>query len=348
MANVSQFGSFGDQSGSGLMFRNRVINGNMAISQRWGTTSVSVNTSQYVLDRFRVGHGAPGGGVISVQQVVDGPPGFVNSLKNTVTTAATPAAGDLIYNQHYLEGYNVADFEFGTTNAKVFTLSFWVKSSLTGTFPIGFINSASDRSYVSTYTINAANTWEKKVITVQGDTTGTWPNNSSAGFIISWSVSVGSTYRTATANAWVAGRFYAQTGTPNMISTNGATLNITGVQFEMGPMATPFEQRPYGLELSLCQRYYMTGTFAASGAFDTSYNSEGMSISFSPMRRVPDIAGYNYSKEGHNAGSETLNPANYAVNAYVNGLTLRWNSSSPHYRATGYYGTVTPKLSAEY
>ncbi len=159
------------------MFRNRIINGDMRIDQRNAGASVTAtNSVRYTVDRFACFAGAPSGaGVFTAQQVSDAPAGFTRSLRATVTTADTTASADSQYFfAQYIEGNNIADLGFGSASASSITLSFWVKSSLTGTFAGGVNNSAGNRSYVFTYTINSANTWEYKTITISGDTTGTW------------------------------------------------------------------------------------------------------------------------------------------------------------------------------
>jgi len=239
-----------------LMGRNRIINGDMRIDQRNAGASVTINsaTSTYTVDRF-VTKGESADGVFTVDQVTDAPAGFTNSVKITVTTAdASVGASQLYIFGQVLEGFNVADLGFGTANAKTVTLSFWVRSSLTGTFG-GSLKNDSTYSYPFTYTISAADTWEYKTVTITGQTAGTWATDNSAGMRLFWSLGVGSTY-TTTGNAWASGNYFKATGATDVIGTNGATLYITGVQLEAGSVATSFERRPYGQELALCQRYY--------------------------------------------------------------------------------------------
>jgi hypothetical protein len=256
--SVFQTGSIENYSrATGLLFgmRNRIINGAMVIDQRNAGASVTCDNNQaYAVDRFYAEDNSDG--VFTVQQVADAPAGFINSLKATITTADSSLAGTqfaAICQQ--IEGYNFADFNFGAANAKTFTLSFWVKSSLTGTFGGSFRNSADNRCFPFTYTISSANTWEQKTITVAGDTTGTWVTNNGIGLKVWFSLGAGATY-SGTAGSWQSSVFVSATGAVSVIGTNSATFQVTGVQLEVGSTATSFDYRPYGTELALCQRYY--------------------------------------------------------------------------------------------
>ena len=155
-----------------------------------------------------------------------------------------------------IEGYNVGDLAFGTASAKSITLSFWVRSSLTGTFGGVIKNTgAGTRSYPFTYSISSANTWEQKTITIAGDTSGSWATDNSCGMQVLFGLGVGSTY-SGTAGAWAGSNLISATGAVSVLGTLNATWYITGVQLESGSTATDFERRPFATELSLCQRYY--------------------------------------------------------------------------------------------
>ena len=243
------------------MGKNRIINGAMEIDQRNAGSAATV-TNDYVLDRFKIFEQTDG--AISTQQVTTVPAGFKNSMKITVTTAdSSLAANQLTSIFQPIEGLNCTDLSWGTSDAKTVTLSFWVRSSLTGTFGGCLVNGAVDRSYVFQYTVNSADTWEQKSITVAGDTSGTWLTTNGVGVYVLWSLGDGTDYQ-GTANAWQAGSKRSASGNVNLLGTNGATFYITGVQLEVGSVATEFERRPYGTELALCQRYYQhsyaTGT----------------------------------------------------------------------------------------
>jgi len=241
---------------TGFGFKNRIINGAMVIDQRNAGAQITIpnGSSAYPVDRFQVFKDTSSG-VFYGQQSTTAPTGFYNSMLLTANTAWTPATGDLAVTQHKIEAYNTSDLAFGSASAATVTLSFWVRSSITGTYSVSLINSANNRSYVATYTISAANTFEQKTITIAGDTAGTWLNNTNGtGIRVSFDLGSGSTYNT-TAGAWAAGLFTRTSGSVNWTQTTGATFYITGVQLEKGSTATSFDYRPIGTELALCQRY---------------------------------------------------------------------------------------------
>jgi len=250
---------------TGFGFKNRIINGAMVIDQRNAGASVTVNsnTDFFAVDRWAA-NGQSTDGVFTSQQSSTAPIGFVNSLVATVTTAdSSIGASQRYFIGQKIEGFNIADFGWGTANAATVTLSFWVRSSLTGTFGGSVKNGDSTRSYPFTYTINSANTFEQKTVTIAGDTSGTWLTTNGIGIVVSLSLGAGSSFLN-TAGAWAAGNYFGATGQTNLIGTNGATFYITGVQLEKGSTATSFDYRPYGTELALCQRYYQK--FSATGS----------------------------------------------------------------------------------
>jgi hypothetical protein len=272
-------------------FRNRIINGDMRIDQRNAGASVTnTGATTFYLDRWNV-LGTTSAGQFSIQQVTDAPAGFVNSAKITVTTVDSSLAADDRYVwMQRIEGYNVSDFGFGTANATTVTVSFWVKSSLTGTFG-GALDNGGTRSYPFSYTISATNTWEQKTVTIAGDTSGTWPTNNSRAMQLIFSLGAGSDY-VGTVNTWAAATYFTVSGATNVLGTSAATWQITGVQLEAGSVATPFERRPYGTELALCYRYFersckeaeamsMVGVFVTTAAYGILY--------FSPKRATPTI-----------------------------------------------------------
>jgi hypothetical protein len=253
-------------------FKNRIINGAMVIDQRNAGASYTQVNGAYNLDRW-AGNSYNGGAAtnkFSVQRSATAPTGFSNSLLVTSLSASSTTTSDIYNIEQKIEGFNFADFMYGTANAQTFTLSFWVRSSLTGTFGGAIKNEARNRAYPFTYTISAANTFEYKTITIAGDTTGTWVGaTNGTGLYISFGLGVGSGF-SGTAGAWAAGDLFSATGASYVVSTNGATFYITGVQLEKGSTATSFDYRPYGTELALCQRYYQNIN-SANGS--TSYTS---------------------------------------------------------------------------
>lgn len=240
------------------VFRNRIINGAMVIDQRNAGASVTVNgAAPYTLDRWRAQDTTDG--VFTVQQdagAVTPPAGFTDYLGVTTTTAdSSLSASQVARVWQAIEGYNIADLGWGTANAKTVTVSFWVRSSLTGSFGGSLLNGSDNRAYPFNYTINSANTWEQKSVTIPGDTSGTWNTTNSVGVYLIFGLGVGSTF-SGTANAWASSELYAPTGSVSVIGTLNATWYITGVQLEVGSQATSFDYRQYGTEFALCQRYY--------------------------------------------------------------------------------------------
>jgi hypothetical protein len=254
-------------AGVNLTNRNRIINGDMRIDQRNAGASVTFDNGVYPVDRFR--SNASQTGKATAQQnagAVTPPSGFINYLGITSSSSYSVTSSDYFTIQHNIEGLNVADLGWGAAGAATVTLSFWVRSSLTGSFGGALSNSAFNRSYPFSFTINAANTWEQKTITIAGDTSGTWLTTNGAGIRLFFGLGVGSTGST-TANAWAAGNYYAPTSATSVVGTNGATFYITGVQLEAGTTASPFEYRSYGTELALCQRYYWKVKGGSDGGY---------------------------------------------------------------------------------
>ena len=271
-------------------FRNRIINGSMVIDQRNAGASVTVNstTAAYPVDRW-FGRGAATAGVFTLQQVSDAPAGFKNSMKTTVTTtAASPGATDFYGVQHRIEGYNIADLGYGTASSQAVTVSFWVKSSVTGTFSVALSNN-NDQTIPVTFVVNAANTWEQKTVTVAGTSTGTWDSTNGTGLLVLFTLGAGSS-RTGTAGAWSSSFFINATGSTNLMATSGATFYITGVQLEAGSVASPFERRDYGRELMMCQRYYEKsfpqGIAPANGGSSTTLATADGSVSGMAQNRI--------------------------------------------------------------
>jgi len=258
---VTQLNPAGDFQSSGFpsAFRNIIINGEMAIDQFNGGASVSVTGATKQSVDMIVADSVGGPGVYSIQRLsATPPPGFTNYLRTTVTTPdASIAASDYYRWYYWVEGLTMRSLLFGTSSAKPITVSFWARSSLTGTFGFGFIQNGSGRSVTGQYIITAANIWQYFSVPLPGDTGGTWTLTNNSAMALFWSLGIGTTYRLAPGGtSWTAGQFMSVPGETSLISTNGATLDITGLQLEAGTGATPFEYRPFPLEVQLCQRYY--------------------------------------------------------------------------------------------
>jgi hypothetical protein len=271
-------------------FKNRIINGAMVIDQRNAGASVTPTNAQYLVDRWmaRLSQSSK----FSVQQnagSVTPPVGFTNYLGATSLSAYSVTSTDEFGIRQRIEGFNVADFGWGAAGAATITLSFWVRSSLTGTFGGALQNGAGNRSYPFSYTVSAANTWEQKAVTIAGDTSGTWLTTNGIGIEAFFSLGAGSTV-SGTAGAWTASGLISATGATSVVGTNGATFYLTGVQLEKGSTATSFDYRPYGAELALCQRYYQLN-LASAGWSQTTTSVGGIAIAFQQqMRSVPTLS----------------------------------------------------------
>jgi hypothetical protein len=266
MSNARELAELGGSYGTGgfVGMKNRIINGAMVIDQRNAGASVTFDTTnKFVTDRF---FGFGNVGTTTSQQSTTAPTGFNNSLLVTQSTGGSVVSSSYLALNHRIEGFNFADLGWGLASARTITLSFWVRSSITGTFSVAFLNSATNRSYVTEYSINSADTWEQKTITIAGDTSGTWVTNNGVGVSIIWNLGYGSNFTTATLDAWAGSAKYGSTtATTSFATTTGATFYITGVQLEKGSTATSFDYRPYGTELALCQRYFEVISTNADG-----------------------------------------------------------------------------------
>jgi hypothetical protein len=292
--------------------KNRIINGGMTIAQR-GTAAVSADGG-YPVDRWR--YFKTTAATASAQQSSDAPAGFSNSYGMTVTTGTTATAAQYAQMSQSIEGVNISDLGWGTASAKSIVLSFWVKSSLAGTYCVSIRNSEADRTYVAPYTVSGAG-WQRKTLTIPGDTSGTWLVGAGIGIRLLWDWGSGSNYATPTASAWVSGNFAFATGNQaNLIGTTGATFYLTGVQLEAGSVATEFELRPQQVELALCQRYFarMTGTLAHVGAGTSTTNLNALFFIKYPqaMRSTPTMsASVRISEPGVNVRTAIAGTINY-------------------------------------
>jgi len=304
--------------------RNRIINGDMRIDQRNAGASVTPADGSYTLDRWKVNLSQAS--KLTTQQdagAVTPPAGFSDYLGVTSTSAYSVGAGEQFSLLQNIEGFNFYDMAWGTANAQAVTLSFWVRSSLTGTFGGALNNSAYSRSYPFTFTISAANTWEQKLITIAGDTSGTWIGaTNGVGLRITFNLGTGSTF-SGTAGAWSGSAFVSATGATSVVGTNGATLYITGVQLEVGSVATPFERRDYGRELMMCQRYYYRTTYGANsttlvvGVVNSTTSAAQCGFTHPVTMRAAPTAGYS----GVTVYDGGVNPAVTSISAQSSSTT---------------------------
>jgi len=301
--NIAQIGS------NNTTFRNRIINGAMVIDQRNAGASVTraSSTSGYSLDRWNISNLT--GGTYTAQQSTDVPTnaGFSYSLKATVTVADTSitTTENAAFFQP-IEGYNIADLRFGYSNASSVTLSFWVKSTVTGTFSCCLTNSDNSRANPQSFTINSSNTWEQKTITFAGDTSGTWLTTNGIGLFVYVWLAAGPTYQGSA--GWNGSSIYAITGQANAMSTIGNVFAITGVQLEAGSTASPFEYRSYGTELALCQRYFeLVSQFVGKATSAT--QAEGTITFMVQKRAAPSLSVVN--------GTSTLLEIAVAVRSFT-------------------------------
>jgi hypothetical protein len=286
--NTAQINGMTPTADSLQGFRNRLINGNMVIDQRNAGASVTNTTGVvYTLDRWNC-FGTQAS-KFTVQQSSTAPTGFVNSMLVTSSSAYSVGASEQFVIGQRIEGTNVADLGFGTASAKTLTLSFWVRSSLTGTFAGAIQNGASNRSYPFSYAISVADTWEQKSVTIAGDTTGTWLTTTGIGLVVWFSVGSGSDF-VGTVNTWASANYKTVAGATSVVGTSGATFYITGVQLEAGSVATPFERIDYGRQLIQCQRYFLRAGTGSLGRWGNA-TSAGVFISFPvEMRATPSIS----------------------------------------------------------
>jgi hypothetical protein len=335
-----------------VTMRNRIINGAMTIDQRNAGASVTPASGDLTLDRYRCYMSQAS--KFSVQQnagAVTPPTGFSNYLGVTSLSAYSVLASDYFTIRQRIEGFNFADMAWGTASAQTVTLSFQVRSSLTGAFGGVLMNSAGNRAYPFSYSISVANTWTTISITIAGDTTGTWIGaTNGTGVQVIFSLGAGSTY-TTTANAWASGEYYAPTGATSVVGTSGATFYITGVQLEAGTAASPFENRLYGTELALCQRYYekVSGPVYLTYVNVASSNTRSSSFFFKVTKRaVPTVTiggTSEYIANGSGGVDTTLSPSSVTTDSmYVAGPNVGFGVFAVSYTGANNYITMNSEL----
>ena len=248
--------------------RNMFINGAMQVAQR-GTDINDVANGGFCTDRFKISKADTDNLVLNFDQSTDTPTGFSNSLKLSVGTVESAlASNEYLQVGQRIEAQNLQHLNYGTSSAETLTLSFHVKSSITGTYAVSLFQSDATKYYSATYTISSANTWEFKTIKINGNVSDVIANDNGEGLRVNWTLSAGSDYTSGSNDAWGAITNWSVGHNVSWITTSGATFFLTGVQLEVGSQATPFEHRSFGEELALCQRYfeksYSVGTAPAS------------------------------------------------------------------------------------
>ena len=357
--NADLIGNSNGQTGNaiGPGFKNRIINGAMVIDQRNAGAAVTTNGA-YPVDRFVTSFSSSAGTFSAQQSTSVIPNGFSSSVGVTITAAdSSIAAAENLLVQQWIEGNNIADLGFGTASAKTVTLSFWVRSSVTGTYCVMIGNSnagtgAPNRSYVAEYSISAANTWEQKTVTIAGDTSGTWQTGSLRGMVVRFCLTGGTDYQQA-AGSWGTANAACTSSQTQLLSTLNATFYITGVQLEVGSSATSFDYRPYGTELALCQRYYYRTTPTSAGriamAMSGVTNSTGRSVIPFPvtMRVAPSALEQSGTAGDYSIFFLTTPTACTSVPTFSTGTPqsseIGWTASSGHTagNAGTFYSTAT-------
>jgi hypothetical protein len=334
MSNARDFASRVPVDGA-LSNRNMVINGGMTISQR-GTSFTNVSASRYTLDRWNLE--ASGAGTFTITQEADGPAGFSKSTKILCTTAdSSNTAGELLYFRQMFEGQDCQRLGFGTSDAQSFTVSFWVKSNRAATYVLTAQQGVSGSMSGRTYTINAADTWEYKSFTFEGDTVNSIADNTSIGLQIHWWLQAGSNFNSGSlSQGWTAAS--AANYAPGLTANIGDTINdywqITGVQLEVGDTATPFEHEPYSVTLQKCQRYYQVGSF--NGNAGTDLGDTNPTVSWMPVTAMRASA------------SMSMRDDNGVPNKYIDtqGNSVGWAYGGLSHRAdnTSFTGSYTDSI----
>ena len=244
-------------AGGGGVGRNIIINGAMTVAQR-GTSATNPGGGYATLDRFRMSQNSSGLGNFVMSQDASAPTGsgFSKSLKLVKSGATSIGSGNSAYIHYNAEGLDVQRLCYGTSDAKPVTISFWVKSSVAGTYGLSLGDGAANRGNVQTYAISATNTWEYKSVTFVGDTGAVIPNDNTAGFSIHWVLGAGTNYHETSLNTWTATHKLSTSSQTQWTETDAATFYLTGCQAEVGQNATEFEHEPFETTMRKCKRYY--------------------------------------------------------------------------------------------
>ena len=316
--------------------RNILYNGAFEIAQR-GTSFTNVDNDDYTLDRWKIIEGSTA--VFTATQSTDAPNGFAHSLKLDVTTAdSSVAASDYCILNQPLEGYDIISFAAGTTDAKYHSLSFWVKSNVTGTFIAGLRYNDSGKNSGQAYTIDQANTWEHKTVVFPPQSTNAPNYDNTEELSLYFWLLAGSNYSGGSSleTGWSTTDNTRAVGQTNLVASADNEFYITGVQLELGKVATPFEHRSYGEELALCQRYFQFLGHSGN-AFPIGYGylyNDGTKSAFTidlttPMRAAPSVIA---ATDGLGIRSETstttVSPSHYSVGYLSNSTKVRLSSGS--------------------
>ena len=323
-----------------LTHRNLIINGAMQVAQR-GTSGTLTGTSNYLVDRFEAGRLGGLADIFNTSQASDAPNGFSKSYKLTQDGTSVALSGtNAAYVGYRPEGQDCEHLQWGTANAKSVTVSFYVKSSITGTFAFTIASSNSDQDIAKEYTINSASTWEKKVLTIPAPTSGTWGTGTSVFGYLVWGIAgvLGSARETTNIDAWGSGSGGASVtvtanSTNSVATTSGATWQITGVQLEVGETATPFEHRSFGDELARCQRYFAkirtgwSGDTTNGGSYRASYQNAV------EMRSAPAATWTSIDQASFNATHTSEHITTYGGGVYrqcnsTNDARLYWSDAT--------------------
>jgi hypothetical protein len=313
--------------------RNLIINGAMAFSQRNGTSLITLNSAGSVLYEFdRWSRQVQQNGKITLQQVTDAPTGFGFSIKATTASAITASGSDYYMIRQPIEGFNSAHLAYGTSSARTTTLSFWVKSTLTGQWSGSIKNATGNRAYTFPYYINSPSTWEYKTVIIPGDTSGTWIGSTNGiGLAVMYDLGTARSDLHGTLNSWTATNSYASSTGVKLVQNAGATWQITGVQLEVGKVATPFEHRSYGEELALTQRYYQiiqckdnNGSVALIRNRSTHNEYSGTVYSMSTMRTEPSVSHTGMDRL-HKPGIVYDTVSSVSFNSHPDGTSARVN-----------------------
>jgi len=353
MTKARQLADLGNAYDDGaLSNRNMIINGAMAFSQRNGTSLVTLNSAGSVLYEFdRWSRQVQQNGKLTLQQVTDAPSGFSYSIKATTASAITASGSDYYMIRQPIEGFDSAHLAYGTSSARTTTLSFWVKSTLTGQWSGSIKNAAGNRAYTFPYYINSPSTWEYKTVIIPGDTSGTWIGSTNGiGLAVMYDLGTARSDLHGTLNSWTATNSYASSTGVKLVQNASATWQITGVQLEVGDTATPFEHRSYGDELAKCQRYYQNiqckdtnGNVALMRNRSTTNEYSGTVYSMSTMRTEPSMSNTGMDRL-HKPGIVYDTVASVSLSAHPDGTSARVNlvPGTNHTNALmGWFGAVS-------